>query len=138
MEQKRFSLRRVATVVAVLGALLFTAGLALDVTRDSIYRHFYLTNDAATVVLFCVAFAYLQWGPRLSANGGGRVAGRVAQGFAVLACAGQTMVWVHVAQRGDVWWALVFVVPTLTAAILAIAAVHWALSAPRVAGGAVR
>jgi len=128
--QKRFSARRVATVVAVLGAVLFIAGLVLDMTRDSIYRHFYVLNDASAVAMFCVAAVYLRWGGGLAARWYGRLAGRIAQVYAVLVCVSQALVWVRVAQRGDVWWALIFLIPALTASVLAIVAVHLALRKP--------
>jgi hypothetical protein len=131
MAQTGMSSRRVATAVAVLGALLFGAGLVLDLTRDSIYRHFYVINDASALLMFCVAAAYLRWGVRLASSRSGRVAGRVAQAYAVLSCLSQVTVWVRVAQRGDVWWALVFVIPALTASVLAIVAVQLALRGPR-------
>lgn len=126
-EQTKFSARRVAVVVAVLGAVLFAAGLVMDVLRSSMYRHFYLINDASAVALFCVAAVYLHWGRAMAARRSGRLAGRGAQAYAVLACLGQAEVWVHVARRGDVWWALIFMIPTLLAAGMAIVAVQLAL-----------
>jgi len=132
MAQKRFSARRVATVVAALGAVLFAAGLVLDMTRDSVYRHFYVLNDASAVAMFCVAAVYLRWGDRLAARWYGRLAGRIAQVYAVLVCVSQALVWVRVAQRGDVWWALIFLIPALTASVLAIVVVHLALREPPV------
>jgi hypothetical protein len=130
--KKRFSARRVAFVVAILGAGLFAAGLVIDMARDSIYRHFYVLNDASAVAMFGVAAVYLRWGGRLASRWYARLAGRIAQVYAVLVCVSQALVWVRVAQRGDVWWALIFLIPALTASALAIAAVHLALRAPPV------
>jgi hypothetical protein len=126
-DEASFSSRRVATVVAVLGAILFVAGLVIDLTRHTIYRHFYMINDASAVALFCVAAAYLHWGDSIAARRCGRVGGRIAQAYAVLAVLGQAEVWVHVARRGNVWWALIFLIPTILAAAMAIVAVHLAL-----------
>lgn len=127
MGQAEFSGRRVATMVAALGAVLFIVGLMVDLTRSSQYRPFYVINDASAAALFCVAAVYMHWGRRLGTGGAGRVVGRVAQAYAVLGCVNQALVWVRVAQRGSAWWALVFLVPSLTASILAIVAVHLAL-----------
>ena len=119
-----FSPRRVALVVSVCGALLFSAGLVADLVRSSAYREFFITSDVSVVVLFASAAVYLRWGDVVAGRLAGRVAGRCVQVWAVLAILGQSLVWLRVARRGDVWWALAFIAPVLVAAGIAFATVH--------------